>query len=39
LLDIGHGPYSHVYDRVFPRQLERHLKENPHLVKQYQGLP
>jgi HD superfamily phosphohydrolase len=39
LHDIGHGCYSHVYDSVFPTQLQLYLQKHPHLQALYQGLP
>lgn len=37
--DLGHGPFSHLYDLVFPAELTRHLDANPDLKKNYEGLP
>ena len=37
--DLGHGPFSHVFDSTFPNRLEKHLKRNPDLLKEYEGLP
>ena len=37
--DLGHGPFSHIYDQVFPLELKRHLDANPDLKKKYDGLP
>jgi HD superfamily phosphohydrolase len=37
--DLGHGPFSHVFDSTFPKRLEKHLKRNPELEQEYQGLP
>lgn len=37
--DLGHGPFSHVYCDMFPKELQKHLKKNPDLLKQYDNLP
>ena len=38
LHDIGHGPFSHTYER-FLRQMPKFLTENPSLRKEYEGYP
>lgn len=36
--DLGHGPYSHVYDKTFPERLKTHLARNPELMGCYEGI-
>jgi HD superfamily phosphohydrolase len=37
--DLGHGPFSHTYCDMFPKELQKHLNKNPHLLKHYENLP
>jgi deoxynucleoside triphosphate triphosphohydrolase SAMHD1 len=37
--DLGHGPYSHVFEDFVQNLLPEYLRENPHLQKKYEGLP
>ena len=35
LHDIGHGPYSHLYEQFRNRSLPEYLEANPDLLKEY----